>query len=174
MYSVAALALVAAAVFSGIDFGVLGVLVPGYAAHSVMPLGTHGDHKPLKGRHETLAYVLAALGGAAAVAVVRPPAPPAPPVLGALMPGVPSTVFVRVVSFLLPGSGIAPSRGILARQSVHSPGRAAGRRFVRVWSGLVCSVPVKEGRWPNGWFIDAVIERVSAGRCAPSSWGRSS
>lgn len=122
VYSVAALALVAAAVFSGIDFGVLGVLVPGYAAHSVMLLGTHGGHKPLKGRHETLAYVLAALGGAAAVAFVRPPAPPAPPVLGARMPGVPSTVFVRVVSFLLPGPGIAPSRGILARQSVHSPG----------------------------------------------------
>ncbi|KPC69676.1 hypothetical protein ADL35_39520 [Streptomyces sp. NRRL WC-3753] len=80
VYSVAALALVAVAVFSGIDFewsigtlsllGVLGVLVPGYAAHSVMLLGTHGDHKPLKGRHETLAYVLAALGGAAAVAFV--------------------------------------------------------------------------------------------------------
>lgn len=80
VYSVAALALVAVAVFSGIDFewsigtlsllGVLGVLVPGYAAQSVMLLGTHGDHKPLKGRHETLAYVLAALGGAAAVAFV--------------------------------------------------------------------------------------------------------
>ncbi|WP_108987140.1 hypothetical protein [Streptomyces coelicoflavus] len=80
VYSVAALALVAVAVFSGSDFewsigtlsllGVLGVLVPGYAAHSVMLLGTHGDHKPLKGRHETLAYVLAALGGAAAVAFV--------------------------------------------------------------------------------------------------------
>ncbi|OWA14193.1 hypothetical protein B9W64_19125 [Streptomyces sp. CS159] len=80
VYSVAALALVAVAIFSGIDFewsigtlsllGVLGVLVPGYAAHSVMLLGTHGDHKPLKGRHETLAYVLAALGGAAAVAFV--------------------------------------------------------------------------------------------------------
>ncbi|EHN72503.1 hypothetical protein SMCF_8087 [Streptomyces coelicoflavus ZG0656] len=80
VYSVAALALVAVAVFSGIDFewsigtlsllGVLGVLVPGYAAQSVMLLGTHGDHKPLKGRHETLAYALAALGGAAAVAFV--------------------------------------------------------------------------------------------------------
>ncbi|MDU0254842.1 hypothetical protein RVN83_17035 [Streptomyces sp. PU10] len=78
VYSVAALALVVVAVFSGIDFewdigtlsllGVLGVLVPGYAAHSVMLLGTHGDRTPLKGWQETLAYVLAALGGAAAVA----------------------------------------------------------------------------------------------------------
>ncbi|MFK4801063.1 hypothetical protein ACI3K5_20570 [Streptomyces sp. MPA0124] len=80
VYSVAALALVAVAVFRGIDFewdigtlsllGVLGVLVPGYAAHSVMLLSTHGDRKPLKGRQETLAYVLAALGGAAAVTFV--------------------------------------------------------------------------------------------------------
>ncbi|CAM5516823.1 hypothetical protein STENM36S_04346 [Streptomyces tendae] len=40
--------------------------------------------------------------------------------------------------------------------------------------GLVCSVPTKEGRWPNALFIDAVIERASAVRCAPSSSGRSS
>ncbi|MGW7086769.1 hypothetical protein [Streptomyces sp. BA2] len=80
VYSVAALALVAKAVFSGIDFewsigtlsllGVLGVLVPGYAANSVMLLSTHGDKKPLKGWQETLAFVLAALGGAAAVAFI--------------------------------------------------------------------------------------------------------
>ncbi|MGA4844395.1 hypothetical protein [Streptomyces sp. G45] len=80
VYSIAALALIAKAVLSGIDLewnigtlsllGVLGVLVPGYAAHSVMLLGTRGDRKPLRGWQEALAYVLAALGGAAAVAFV--------------------------------------------------------------------------------------------------------
>ncbi|MFH8753608.1 hypothetical protein ACH4GK_38335 [Streptomyces rimosus] len=80
VYSVAALALVAIAVISDIDFewslgtlsllGVLGVLVPGYAANSVMLLSTRGRSKPLKGRQEMLAYMLAALGGAAAVAFI--------------------------------------------------------------------------------------------------------
>ncbi|MFH8404423.1 hypothetical protein ACH4FX_06550 [Streptomyces sp. NPDC018019] len=80
VYSVAALALVAIAVFSGIDFewsigtlsllGVLGVLVPGYAANSVMLLSTRGHRKPLRGWQEAAAYVLAALGGAAAVTFV--------------------------------------------------------------------------------------------------------
>lgn len=80
VYSVAALALVAIAVFSGIDFqwnigtlsllGVLGILVPGYAANSVMLLSTRGHRKPLKGWQEAVAYVLAALGGAAAVSFV--------------------------------------------------------------------------------------------------------
>ncbi|MEN2424348.1 hypothetical protein AABB02_40390 [Streptomyces rimosus] len=80
VYSVAALALVAIAVISDIDFqwsigtlsllGVLGVLVPGYAAISVMLLGTWGCRKPFKGWQEAAAYGLAALGGAAAVAFV--------------------------------------------------------------------------------------------------------
>ncbi|MEU8976852.1 hypothetical protein AB0D11_48400 [Streptomyces monashensis] len=78
VYSVGALALVIKAVFSGTDFewnigtlsvlGVLGVLVPGYAAKSVMLLSTQGHNKPLKGWQEALACLLAALGGAAAAA----------------------------------------------------------------------------------------------------------
>ncbi|WP_030373767.1 hypothetical protein [Streptomyces rimosus] len=80
VYPVAALALVAIAVISGTDvewnigtlslLGVLGILVPGYAANSVMLLSTRGRSKPLKGWQEMLAYTLAALGGAAAVAFI--------------------------------------------------------------------------------------------------------
>ncbi|WP_031191992.1 MULTISPECIES: hypothetical protein [Streptomyces] len=80
VYSVAALAMVAIAVISGTDvewnigtlslLGVLGILVPGYAANSVMLLSTRGHRKPLKGWLEILAYTLAALGGAAAVAFI--------------------------------------------------------------------------------------------------------
>ncbi|MFH8596605.1 hypothetical protein [Streptomyces rimosus] len=80
VYPVAALALVAIAVISGTDvewnigtlslLGVLGILVPGYAANSVMLLSTRGHRKPLKGWQEMLAYTLAALGGAAAVAFI--------------------------------------------------------------------------------------------------------
>ncbi|MGW7550165.1 hypothetical protein [Streptomyces rimosus] len=80
IYPVAALALVAIAVSSGTDvewnigtlslLGVLGILVPGYAANSVMLLSTRGRSKPLKGWQEMLAYTLAALVGAAAVAFI--------------------------------------------------------------------------------------------------------
>ncbi|MFG3283335.1 hypothetical protein [Streptomyces sp. NPDC048111] len=80
VYSVAALALVAGAVLSGVDFdwsigtlsllAVMGILVPGYAANSVMLLGTQGHQRPLAGWQEAGAYVLAALGGAAAVPFV--------------------------------------------------------------------------------------------------------
>ncbi|MFK8848005.1 hypothetical protein [Streptomyces sp. Ac-502] len=78
LYAVAALAMVGTAVFSGIDFewsvgtlgvlGVLGVLVPGYAGRTVRLLSTRGRGKPVTGWQEVPAYVLAALGGAAAVA----------------------------------------------------------------------------------------------------------
>lgn len=78
LYAVAALAMVVTAVFSGIDFewsvgtlgvlGVLGVLVPGYAGRTVMLLSTGGRGRPLKRWQGVPAYVLAALGGAAAVA----------------------------------------------------------------------------------------------------------
>ncbi|MFI2236927.1 hypothetical protein [Streptomyces chrestomyceticus] len=77
LYAVAALAMVVTAVFSGIDFewsvgtlgvlGVLGVLVPGYAGRTVLLLSTGGRGKALKRWQAMPAYVLAALGGAAAV-----------------------------------------------------------------------------------------------------------
>ncbi|WP_030017591.1 hypothetical protein [Streptomyces monomycini] len=75
LYAVATLAMVGTAVLSGIDFewsvgtlGVLGVLVPGYAGRTVRLLSTRGRGKPFTGWQEVPAYVLAALGGAAAVA----------------------------------------------------------------------------------------------------------
>ncbi|MEU7149373.1 hypothetical protein AB0B15_15255 [Streptomyces sp. NPDC045456] len=78
MYAVAALAMVGTGVLSGTDFelsirtlgvlGVLGVVVPGYAGQSVLLFSTRGLRAPRTGWRGAPAYVLAALGGAAAVA----------------------------------------------------------------------------------------------------------